>query len=240
MGRASQSKVPDLLEQLSHTGDGVFVIDTRHRIILWNAAAAALLGYQAHEVLGKHCHEIIRGRNSSGKQVCGPWCSEFQQATRKKWPHHKEVCTYTRDVREIWIDVSTLAVLSPRQELSSLVHMFREAGQLQASSADPLEVPTMSANRDRTRQIEPSNTSLLSRQEHMILRLLAEGGSTMSIADGLFISVVTVRNHVQSILGKLGVHSRLEAVVLASHWNLIQTVDFSPTSQLTSINGIRE
>ncbi|MBI2818605.1 MAG: PAS domain-containing protein [Acidobacteria bacterium] len=240
MGRTSQRDVPDLLEQLSHTGDGVFAIDTRHRIILWNHAAEALLGYQVHEVLGKYCNEIIRGRDSSGNQVCGAWCSEFQQVTRNRWPHHKKIRTYTRDVREIWIDVSTLAVLSPRQELSSLVHIFREVGHPITFSVSPVEAPAKSANRDRTRRIEPSIPALLSRQEHIILRLLAEGCSTKSIADRLCISVVTVRNHIQSILQKLDVHSRLEAVALASRRNLIQTLGSPPIDPLTSITTIRQ
>ena len=44
---------------------------------------------------------------------------------------------------------------------------------------------------------------------------LAEGLSTQAIADDLFISHVTVRNHVARILVKLQVHSRLAAVALA-------------------------
>ncbi len=48
-----------------------------------------------------------------------------------------------------------------------------------------------------------------------MLRLLASGMSTKAIANQLFISSSTVRNHIHNILTKLGVHSRLEATVLA-------------------------
>lgn len=52
----------------------------------------------------------------------------------------------------------------------------------------------------------------LTPQEQRVLRLLSEGSSNDGIADQLVISPQTARTHVQNILNKLGVHSRLEAV----------------------------
>jgi DNA-binding NarL/FixJ family response regulator len=54
----------------------------------------------------------------------------------------------------------------------------------------------------------------LSAREWEILELLAEGASTSEMADRLFLSQVTVRRHISSILGKLGVSSREDAVKL--------------------------
>jgi DNA-binding NarL/FixJ family response regulator len=54
----------------------------------------------------------------------------------------------------------------------------------------------------------------LSAREWEILELLAEGATTANIAERLFLSQVTVRRHISSILGKLGVSSREEAVKL--------------------------
>jgi PAS domain S-box-containing protein len=48
-----------------------------------------------------------------------------------------------------------------------------------------------------------------------VLRMLAQGASTDHIADTLHVARETVRNHVRSILRKLGVHSRPEAIVAA-------------------------
>jgi DNA-binding NarL/FixJ family response regulator len=61
----------------------------------------------------------------------------------------------------------------------------------------------------------------LSSREREVLAQLAAGGSTEEIAEGLHISPVTVRNHVQRILGKLGAHSRLEAVALGMRAGII-------------------
>lgn len=52
----------------------------------------------------------------------------------------------------------------------------------------------------------------LTGREVEVLQLLVQGATTGQIAQKFGIAPVTVRSHVQSILGKLGVHSRLEAV----------------------------
>ena len=56
-----------------------------------------------------------------------------------------------------------------------------------------------------------------------VLRLLEQGRSTRQIAEELHLSVETVRNHVRRVLQALNVHSRLEAVALAHHGDLVLT-----------------
>ncbi|HVA61669.1 MAG TPA: response regulator transcription factor [Mycobacteriales bacterium] len=68
---------------------------------------------------------------------------------------------------------------------------------------------------------ERSLGSDLSPRELDVLRLLAQGMANAAIADGLGISVFTVRNHVQSVLAKLGVHSKLEALATAVREGLL-------------------
>ncbi len=58
-------------------------------------------------------------------------------------------------------------------------------------------------------------TVRLTRRELEILQLLARGLSNEVISQQLYISPTTTRNHIQNILGKLGVHSKLEAVAHA-------------------------
>ena len=61
----------------------------------------------------------------------------------------------------------------------------------------------------------------LTAREREVLDLLAQGESKEAIARRLFLSANTVRNHIQNILGKLGAHSRLEAVATARREGLI-------------------
>jgi DNA-binding NarL/FixJ family response regulator len=56
--------------------------------------------------------------------------------------------------------------------------------------------------------------STLTAREKDVLALLFEGSGTDAIAQHLVISPETARTHIQNVLEKLGVHSRLEAVAL--------------------------
>jgi DNA-binding NarL/FixJ family response regulator len=63
----------------------------------------------------------------------------------------------------------------------------------------------------------------LTRRELDVLSLLVEGLSQPEIAEKLFISPKTVGKHIEHILGKLGVHSRAQAVALAVHDELLES-----------------
>ena len=66
-----------------------------------------------------------------------------------------------------------------------------------------------------------STDDRLTRRELEILRIVAAGSNTRTVADKLHLSPATVRNHVQNLFGKLSVHSRLEAVAVATRQRLL-------------------
>lgn len=75
---------------------------------------------------------------------------------------------------------------------------------------------------------EPGGASLqqplvepLSARELEVLRLVAQGMSNGEIAERLVVSVGTVKTHVHSIIDKLGVHSRTQAVARARELDLL-------------------
>src|ERR1700730_3530574 len=69
------------------------------------------------------------------------------------------------------------------------------------------------------RQQFPAPT--LTSRELEVLKLVAKGMSNREIADGLFISENTVKNHVRNILEKLHLHSRMEPVIYAVRERLL-------------------
>jgi NarL family two-component system response regulator LiaR len=75
-------------------------------------------------------------------------------------------------------------------------------------TAEPVARPTRDPSVDL-------RVRTLSGREREILGLLANGWSNRRIADECFLSLNTVRTHVQNVLVKLGVHSKLEAVAFA-------------------------
>lgn len=60
-----------------------------------------------------------------------------------------------------------------------------------------------------------TDSSPLTRREAEVLRLMAEGKSNKAIGEFLFISEKTVKNHVSSILQKMEVEDRTQAVIIA-------------------------
>jgi DNA-binding NarL/FixJ family response regulator len=65
----------------------------------------------------------------------------------------------------------------------------------------------------------------LSVRERQVLDLLARGYSNRRIAEACYLSLNTVRTHVQNVLVKLGVHSKLEAAALAVRQGLVHIED---------------
>ncbi|HUG87949.1 MAG TPA: response regulator transcription factor [Actinomycetota bacterium] len=63
----------------------------------------------------------------------------------------------------------------------------------------------------------------LTRREHDVLALLVEGASSQEMVRELRVSRNTVRTHIQNILTKLQVHSRLEAAAFAVRHGIVRT-----------------
>ncbi len=74
------------------------------------------------------------------------------------------------------------------------------------------------------RRDKPGLGADLSERELQVLDGLARGMTNAVLADTLFLSVHTVRGHVQSILMKLDAHSRLEAVAIARQEGLLPSL----------------
>jgi DNA-binding NarL/FixJ family response regulator len=64
-------------------------------------------------------------------------------------------------------------------------------------------------------------TARLTAREQEVLALMGEGLDPSAIADRLVVSVYTARGHVKNVMMKLGAHTQLEAVVLATKSGLL-------------------
>lgn len=65
----------------------------------------------------------------------------------------------------------------------------------------------------------------LTPREQEVLQLLGEGVGTRAMAEQLAVSPNTIRNHIRSLLAKLGASTRLEAVTIARRMDLIAPID---------------
>ena len=79
----------------------------------------------------------------------------------------------------------------------------------------------ISALLNKRREAETQLERLTPREKE-VLRLMAEGAASRDIASRLGISYTTVRTHIRSLGSKLGVHSKLEAIVKARELALVE------------------
>jgi DNA-binding NarL/FixJ family response regulator len=85
-----------------------------------------------------------------------------------------------------------------------------------------VDVPrTMPRQRERGRDDLRRLAAYLTSRERDCLGVLVEGLDTSAMAARFGISQATVRSHIQAVLTKLGVHSRLEAASLAVRYHLL-------------------
>jgi NarL family two-component system response regulator LiaR len=142
----------------------------------------------------------------------------------------------TRKIREQFPNVQVLALTSFKEE--ELVKNALEAGAigylLKDVSADDLVKAIRAAYGGRaTLSPEAAQTLVhaanqppvpghdLTERERVVLALMVEGLNNTQIAGRLVISPSTIKSHVSSILSKLGVASRTEAVALALRHKLV-------------------
>jgi DNA-binding CsgD family transcriptional regulator len=205
----------ETLDRIARSGEAVFAIDGADRIILWNKPCETLLGLPARRVLGKPCYKVMCARDVNDNLYCHRNCPVAHQARQKKDdPVNRFTLTVkTGDGKPKKVSSSLFSIPSYHLALTTVVHVLRPetAEARPAREPEPL-TPIENAEGEAV---------ALTLREKEILRCLAQGMSTPALAKKLSIARVTVRNHVQNILQKLNVHSKLEAVVLAHKHHLI-------------------
>ena len=221
----------ETLDRIARSGEAVFAIDSSDHVVLWNKKCEELLGKSAKSVLGKRCDEVIGGRDAQGNVYCYRNCPvAYQARERPSEPVARFPLTIPvgkgpvgkGKTREF--EMSMFAIPSHHPALSIVVHVVREGKRRKPSPLEKrLESEASLTHREplwpmTTKEGEPV---ILTSREKEILRHLAQGQSAVEIGKALFISTVTVRNHVQAVLRKLDVHSKLEAVVFAFQHGLV-------------------
>jgi PAS domain S-box-containing protein len=208
----------DLDALLGLTADGVCAVDSDGKIAYWNRPAEKILGHSAREVVGRSCCEVFVGRDASGNRLCYKGCHVLTLVSRGEPVQHFDMATRTKAGKPVWLDISILVVPGARPETSTTVHLFRDvtaSKEIEILVRERLAQALPSPSRESEPQPE------LTRRELEILRLVAAGANTRAMAERLHVSPATVRNHVQHILAKLGVHSRLEAAAYATRHRLL-------------------
>jgi DNA-binding CsgD family transcriptional regulator len=215
---AEQSRV-ELLDLLASGHPPAFATDSRDRIVFWNQGAAELLGRRPDEAMGLHCYEVLNGRDVFGNRYCYANCPVTATLRSGEPVHGFEMEVAANGSERKPINLTVLRIPSVREDLFTVVHLLqpiepesRLQRTLDKINGNGVSAPNAAA---LPAVAEPESGPPLTRREIEVLALVAEGRPNKDVARALDLSLATVRNHIHSILDKLEVHSKLEAVSLA-------------------------
>ena len=215
-----------LFEALRDAADGAFVIDEGLRILFWNKAAETILGFGSDDVSGQFCYQLLHGYDEGRHLICKARCQVAKLVLQSKPAPNYDLYVKTKGGEERWLDMS---VFTYRMDATNgkkvIVHLFHD---LNHKEVDERVLSHLADVVNRYQNVPHKNRidreflpETLTPREGEVLSLLANGHGTRDIATLLSISPSTVRNHIQHILEKLQVHTRLEAVAIAIKHNLI-------------------
>ncbi len=203
------------------TADGLFCVDRDQRIVQWSESAERVIGLKADDVVGLLCYEVIGGNQLFAYPYCQPDCPVLTKARRGRTTPDFDVRVKSGDEQQ-WLNVSIVLMGGGGRKSPLVMHLVRDV-------TDRRRVDALSAAASRDDETpserEPGDAGDVSplsrREQQVILRLLAHGYSTSAVAEALGLSPVTVRNHITRAMSKLGVHSRLDAVVRAARYGIV-------------------
>ncbi len=201
-----------LLDVMGRTTDAMVAIGPHLRVIAWNDAATDLLGYAPDDALGRPCHEILCWRDRCGDTVCDGVCPASEPGEEDEVIGTREVLGRSATGATLWLSASTIVPPLEMREACRLIHLIREVSL--PPELERLVVERLGGHTPATVNVN-EHLAVLTPRERDVLELLTEGLDGAAIAERLYLSPATVRNHIQHILTKLGVHSRVEAVALA-------------------------
>jgi DNA-binding NarL/FixJ family response regulator len=123
------------------------------------------------------------------------------------------------------IEVGACGILLKSQAADDVVTAVRRAADGEMLIPATVLASLVSRQRQRARrEAERAGIiGMLTPREREVLRLMAQGLDNKAIAAQLVISLNTVRTYVQTVLEKLGAHSKLEAVARASEYGVLDS-----------------
>ena len=122
------------------------------------------------------------------------------------------------------VEAGAASVLHKSADVDDILDATRRLGEGEAliSQEELLELLRL-AGQNREEELEArASIEQITPREKEVLRSLAEGLSNKEIAAKLHMSVDTERTHMMNILNKLGVHSRIQALLFAARHGLVE------------------
>jgi DNA-binding NarL/FixJ family response regulator len=122
------------------------------------------------------------------------------------------------------VEAGAAGVLHKSAEVDEILDATRRlaAGETLISAEELVEILLLAGQSREDEREARTSIEQLTPREMQVLRALAEGLTNKEIAERLHMSVDTERTHMMNILSKLGVHSRLQALLFAARYGLVE------------------
>jgi PAS domain S-box-containing protein len=192
----------DITDALEESPVPMYIVDRRGRIRWLNRAGRELVP----EGTGKKLKEVI-----APEQV-HPTLRHFalRMLGREAFSDHETLLKAPSGQRRE-VEISSVP-LRKGQRIVGVFGVVRSARIVERTVSETKPAPTLTP-----RQGE-------------VLRLLGDGLTTQQMADEMGLATETVRNHVRGVLAQLGAASRLEAVLVAHRYGLLEPPSAIDTS----------
>ena len=201
--------VLDALAQVIGREPDMRIVGTAVSVAAARAAASVpvdvvLMDYHLHDGTGVEATRVIKARWPSCRVLMLTGIDDDEAILEAIQAGADGYLTKDQAVAEVVDAVRAAhqgAILLPRSTIVTIARRVAEARDRRAGQTP----------------VEP-----LTPRELEVLRALTEGLSTSEICDRLAIAPNTLRTHVQNIMGKLRVHSKLEAVASALRHRMVE------------------
>ena len=178
----------------------MLVFDHERRYVDANATACEILGVTREEIIGRRIDEFTAGEG--GFDLDRLWARFLEDGrVNGSYPIRRP----DGQVRPV-VYAATANVLPGR-------HMAIFANGRSSQTAPPAETPAAAV---------PRSGAQLTPREREILQMIAEGLTDREVAARLTLSPATARTHARNLIGKLGAHTRAQAVAIAIRNGVIE------------------
>ena len=193
---------------VENSPDGIVILGSELEVLYENPSAGRILGYEPGEFVNSdtlsviHPDDMFKAAHRLTKMI---------QTPGDTTTNHVQLRARHKDGTWRVVDAVANNLLHHPAVKGIIVEMrvISKHSQEQLAVADDAAASAM------------AKEYRLTRSEHRVLTLIAEGQSNSQIAEQLVISPSTARFHVSSILCKLGVSSRAEAAAMAVRRRLV-------------------
>lgn len=201
-----------------HSSDAVFGINHSSKIVYWNNACKAMLGWDTGDVCGQQCSQVLNGSDLLGKPFCGPNCPISKKWSSKKTYSDFDLVINNKQNDSTWVNIGIYYVPSNYRDEAKGVDVFFS---LRPVSCQRLLQRMVNETHNNNTKEQLLDRFSLTTREVDVLRLAIQGMNSKHIAEQLYICPATVKNHFKNIYAKLEVHSRAEAIMVALNHGIL-------------------